>query len=110
MRANHATKPQEPAPRGVAGARRGIARWLPRPRSVAAAGALLAQLWGFGAPGAYAAAADPPPGPARPAVRRALHGALALDRPVLGGPALDGQSAERPVGSGLSAGAPPAGS
>lgn len=100
VRANHATKPQEPAPRGVAGARRGITRWLPRPRIVAAAGALLAQLWGVGAPGAYAAAIDPRPDPARPAVRRALHGAPALDRPVLDGPALDGQSAERPVGSG----------
>ncbi|MFJ9444014.1 hypothetical protein ACIRRH_19390 [Kitasatospora sp. NPDC101235] len=107
MRANHATKPREPAPAGVTGARRGIARWLPRPRFVAAAGALLAQLWGFGAPGAYAAAADPPPGPARPAVRHALHDAPALDRPAFGGPALDGQSAERPVGPGLSAGAPP---
>ncbi|MEV7185497.1 hypothetical protein [Kitasatospora sp. NPDC093102] len=106
MRANHATEPQEPAPRGVAGACRGIARWLPRPRAVAAAGALLAQLWGFGAPGAYAAVA-PLPEPAQPAVRRALHGAPALDRPVLDGPALDGQSAERPVGSGLSAGSPP---
>ncbi|GAA2980073.1 hypothetical protein GCM10010519_13510 [Streptomyces lactacystinicus] len=109
VRANHATKPQEPAPRGDAGARRGIARWLPRPRVVAAAGALLTQLWGVGAPGAYAAAADPPPDPARPAVRRALHGAPALDRPVLDGPALDGQSAERPVGSGPSAGRPSAG-
>ncbi|MGW2871368.1 hypothetical protein [Kitasatospora sp. NPDC001225] len=114
MRANHATKPQEPvprgAPRGVAGARRGIARRLPRPRVLAAAGALLAQLWGFGAPGAYAATADPVPAPARPTVRRALQAAPALDRPaldrpvldrpVLDGPALDGQSAERPVGSG----------
>ncbi|MFD4656653.1 hypothetical protein ACFWP2_13610 [Kitasatospora sp. NPDC058444] len=107
MRANHATKPQEPAPRGVAGARRGITRWLPRPRIVAAAGALLAQLWGVGAPGAYAATTDPPPDPARPAVRRALHGVPALDRPGLDGPALDGQSAERPVGSGPSAGRPP---
>ncbi|MFD5431460.1 hypothetical protein ACFWJ4_04665 [Kitasatospora sp. NPDC127067] len=107
MRANHATKPQEPAPRGGAGARRGIARWLPRPRVVAAAGALLTQLWGVGVPGAYAAAADPPPDPARPTVRRALHGTPALDRPVLDGPALDRQSAERPVGSGPSAGGPP---
>ncbi|MFE7594874.1 hypothetical protein ACFU6K_36270 [Kitasatospora sp. NPDC057512] len=104
MRANHATKPQEPVPRGVprgvAGARRGIARRLPRPRVAAAAGALLAQLWGFGAPGAYAATADPAPDPAPPTVRRALQAAPALDRPVLDGPALDGQSAERPVGSG----------
>ncbi|MFF4382473.1 hypothetical protein [Kitasatospora sp. NPDC001547] len=103
MRANHATEPPAPAPRGVAGARLGIARWLPRPRAVAAAGALLAQLWGFGAPGAYAAAVDPPPDPTRPAVRRALPGAPVVDRPVLDGPALDGQSAERPVGSGPSA-------
>ncbi|MEU1288977.1 hypothetical protein [Kitasatospora sp. NPDC005856] len=109
MRANHATKPQEPAPRGVAGARRGITRWLPRPRVVAAAGALLAQLWGVGAPGAYAATTDPLPDPARPAARRAAHGAPALDRPVLDGPALDGQSAERPVGSGPSAGRPSTG-
>ncbi|MFJ7912293.1 hypothetical protein [Kitasatospora sp. NPDC096204] len=106
MRANHATKPQEPAPGGVAGARRGIARWLPRPRAVATAGALLAQLWGFGA-SAYAATVDPLPDPARSAVRRAPHAAPELDRPALDGPALDGQSAERPVGSGPSAGALP---
>ncbi|MEU3568994.1 hypothetical protein AB0E96_11310 [Kitasatospora sp. NPDC036755] len=107
MRANHATKPQEPAPRGVAGAHRGLARWLPRPRVLAAAGALLAQLWGFGAPGACAAAADPLPDPARPAVRRTPNLTPSLDRPVLDGPALDGQSAERPVGSGPSADRPP---
>ncbi|MGW3229361.1 hypothetical protein [Kitasatospora sp. NPDC001095] len=109
--ANHATEPQEPAPGGVAGARRGIARWLPRPRVVATAGALLAQLWGFGAP-AYAATVDPLPDPARPTVRRAPHAAPELDRPeldrpALDGPSLDGQSAERPVGSGPSTGAPP---
>ncbi|WP_030238677.1 hypothetical protein [Streptomyces sp. NRRL S-350] len=112
MRANHATKPQEPVPRGDAGARRGIVRWLPRPRTAAAGGALLAQLWGLGATGAYAAAAGPLPEPAQPAVRRALHGAPALDAPAhgapaLGGPALDGQSAERPVGRGQSAPATP---
>ncbi|MFI2612829.1 hypothetical protein [Kitasatospora sp. NPDC018619] len=112
MRANHATKAQVPAPGGVAGAHRGIARWLPRPRIVAAAGALLAQLWGVGAPGACAAAVEPLPDPARPAVRRALHAAPLLDRPApggpaLGGPALDGQSAEHPVGSGPPTGGTP---
>lgn len=112
MRANHATEPREPAPHGVAGARGGIARWLPRPRAVAAAGALLAQLWGLGAAGAYAASADLLPEPARPAVRRVPHGAPARDAPTLGtaapgAPALDGQSAERPVGQGPSAGEAP---
>ncbi|MET8540108.1 hypothetical protein ABZW03_05575 [Kitasatospora sp. NPDC004799] len=112
MRANHATEPPRSAPHGGAGAHRAIARWLPRPRAVAAAGALLAQLWGFGAPGAYAAATDPLPAPARPTARRALHGAPVLDRPVLDspsldGPALDGQSAERPVGSGPPSAGPP---
>ncbi|WP_030061961.1 MULTISPECIES: hypothetical protein [Streptomyces] len=102
MRANHATTRREPAPRG-GGARRGIARWLPRPRTLAAGGALLAQLWGLGAPGAYAATADPLPEPARAAVRRAPHGAPALDRSTLDGPTLDGQSAERPLGQGQSA-------
>ncbi|MFE4516404.1 hypothetical protein ACFRMQ_19665, partial [Kitasatospora sp. NPDC056783] len=100
MRANHATKPQEPAPRGVAGARRGFARWLPRPRAAAAAGALLAQLWGFGAPAACAASTDPARHPSRPAVRLAPNGAPTLGRPLLDGPALDGQSAARPGGSG----------
>ncbi|MGW3040904.1 hypothetical protein ACWC9T_12845 [Kitasatospora sp. NPDC001159] len=85
MRANHATEPQEPAPRGFAGARHAIARWLPHPRAVAAGGALLAQLWGVGAPGAYAASAEPLPGQAQPAVRRALHD----------GTVIDGQSAAR---------------
>ncbi|MFF7993650.1 hypothetical protein ACFZDG_28150 [Kitasatospora xanthocidica] len=99
MRANHATKPRAPAPRGVTGARRGPARWLRRPRALAAGWALLAQLWGLGAAGAYAASAEPLPDPAQPAVRRALHGAPALD-----GPSLDGPSTERPVGPGQSAG------
>ncbi|MFE6055134.1 hypothetical protein ACFQ6N_30660 [Kitasatospora sp. NPDC056446] len=108
MRANHASKPQEPDPHGVTGARRGIARRLPRPRAVAAGGALLAQLWSFGSTGAHAAAADPLREPAQPAVRRALHdvpalgapalGGPALDGPALDGPGLDGQSAERPAG------------
>ncbi|MFJ3218084.1 hypothetical protein ACIPLC_19440 [Kitasatospora sp. NPDC086801] len=78
MRANHATKPQEPAPRGV-GARCAIGRWLPR--ALAAGGALLAQLWGFGAPCAYASA-DPLPEQAT------------VRRTAPGGPA-HGQSAPR---------------
>ncbi|MER7850046.1 hypothetical protein ABTZ03_39630 [Kitasatospora sp. NPDC096077] len=90
MRANHATEPQEPAPSGDTGARRAVARWLPRPRTVAAGGALLVQLWGIGAPGAYAATAEPSPGQPGAAVRRALHGP----------PALDGPSAVRPGGPG----------
>ncbi|MFE5584250.1 hypothetical protein [Kitasatospora sp. NPDC056531] len=98
MRANHATKPQEPAPHGVAGARRALARWLPHPRAVAAGGALLAQLWGVGAPGTYAASAEPLPGQAQPAVRRAVH--------VV--PALDGQSAARPPEPGQPAAPEPA--
>ncbi|MET8630089.1 hypothetical protein ABZW30_41310 [Kitasatospora sp. NPDC004669] len=97
MRANHATKPQEPAPRGVAGARRAIARWLPRPRTVAAGGALLAQVWGVGALGAYAASAEALPGQAQPAVRRTLHG----------GTVIDGQSAARPEEPGHPAAAEP---
>ncbi|MFJ2808521.1 hypothetical protein [Kitasatospora sp. NPDC087271] len=90
MRANHATKPQEPAPRGV-GARRAIGRWLPR--VLAAGGALLAQLGGFGAQGA---SADPLPDQTRPAVRRTLTGGSAPGRLVQAGrPAYDGPSAER---------------
>ncbi|MFJ9773869.1 hypothetical protein ACIRVF_21940 [Kitasatospora sp. NPDC101157] len=85
MRANHATEPQEPASRGVAGARRAVARWLPR--TLAVGGALLAQLWGVGAPSAHAAPAEPPSRQPEPAVRRVLHAA----------PALDGPSAARPV-------------
>ncbi|MFF0412188.1 hypothetical protein ACFYUY_17340 [Kitasatospora sp. NPDC004745] len=108
MRANHATRPQEPAPRGVTGARRSIRRWLPHPRAVAAGGALLAQLWGIGAPGAYAASAEPPPEGTRPAVRRtAPH-----DGGAHGGPAPRGAPRSRPAtgGSppdGTSAGPPP---
>ncbi|MER6304163.1 hypothetical protein ABT247_32085 [Kitasatospora sp. NPDC001539] len=86
MRANHATKPLEPVRRGIAGAGRALARWLPRPGTVAAGGALLAQLWGVGAPGAYAAPVEPPRGQTQPAVRGALRG----------GPVIDGQSAVRP--------------
>ncbi|SOB84032.1 hypothetical protein [Streptomyces sp. 1331.2] len=107
MRAIHATKPQEAALRGGSGGRRGIARRLPRPRAVAAGGALLAQLWGLGAAGAYAVAADPLREPARPAVRHVPHGTPLLGSPALGRPALDGQSAERPVGQGQSAAGTP---
>ncbi|MQS12338.1 hypothetical protein F7Q99_08560 [Streptomyces kaniharaensis] len=85
MRANHATKPQEPVPRGVTGARHQAGRWLPH--TVAAGGALLAQLWGIGAPGAYAATADPLPVPPSATVRRALHGV----------PGHDGKSAGHPM-------------
>ncbi|MEU8517310.1 hypothetical protein AB0C76_37905 [Kitasatospora sp. NPDC048722] len=74
MRANHATRHQEPDPLGVTGARRSAGRWLPPPHAVAVGGALLAQLWGIGATGAYATTADPVPAPAGTAVRRALHG------------------------------------
>ncbi|MER7750982.1 hypothetical protein [Kitasatospora sp. NPDC097643] len=92
MRANHASRPQEPAPRGVARARRTPGRWLPRPRAVAAGGALLAQLWGLGATGAYAAA-DPLPEQANPTVRRTLGGGTAV-----GGAAVDGTGAGEAVG------------
>ncbi|MFJ2189661.1 hypothetical protein ACIOJE_17220 [Kitasatospora sp. NPDC087861] len=107
MRANHATKPQEPAPRGGVGVRSAIGRWLPHLRAVAAGGALLVQLWGFGAPGAYAASVDPLPAQAQPAVRRALHSGAVHAQPVHNGqavqagqPARDGQSAKRPGESG----------
>ncbi|MEV7937357.1 MULTISPECIES: hypothetical protein [unclassified Kitasatospora] len=89
MRANHATKPQEPAPRGV-GARRAIGRWLPR--VLAAGGALLAQLGGFGAQGA---SADPLPDQTRPAVRRTLAGGPPGRLVQAGRPAHDGPSTER---------------
>ncbi|MFD8707107.1 hypothetical protein ACFV1W_31710 [Kitasatospora sp. NPDC059648] len=85
MRANHATEPQEAAPRGAAGARRAVVRWLPR--TLAVGGALLAQLWGVGAPGAHGATAEPPSRQPGPAVRRVLH-----DTPAINGP-----SAARPV-------------
>ncbi|MBV2154045.1 hypothetical protein [Kitasatospora sp. SUK 42] len=101
MRANHATRPQEPAPRGVAGARRALARWLPHPRAVAVGGALLAQLWGAGAPVAYAATADPPAQQARPVVRRTSPGVTALDgrsavRPAEPGNPADGEPTRSP--------------
>ncbi|MER6400146.1 hypothetical protein ABT263_29505 [Kitasatospora sp. NPDC001603] len=87
MRANHATKAPEPVRRAVGAARRPGGRWLPRPRVVAAGGALLAQLWGLGAAGAYAAAAGPLPEPVSRTVGRTLDG----------GPVLDGGSAGHPV-------------
>ncbi|MFJ9694052.1 hypothetical protein [Kitasatospora sp. NPDC101183] len=48
-----------------------IGRWLPSPRAVAAGGALLAQLWGFGGAAASAATAEPPQERGHSAVRRA---------------------------------------
>ncbi|MFJ5120676.1 MULTISPECIES: hypothetical protein [unclassified Kitasatospora] len=57
---------------------------------VAVAGALLAQIWWLGAPGAYAAAPEPLPEPVNRTVGRALHG----------GQAFDGASAERPSETG----------
>ncbi|KJS53332.1 hypothetical protein VM98_25865 [Streptomyces rubellomurinus subsp. indigoferus] len=137
VRANHATDPQEPAPRGVTGAAAGaatgarhtIGRWLPRPRVAAAGGALLAQLWGFGTPAAYAVTADPAADQPHPAVRRAPYGGTAQhgtapggtapggdapgggvrngdgrDRAVHDGTARDGQSAGRSAGQGPAAG------
>ncbi|MFG3055122.1 hypothetical protein ACGFZP_29820 [Kitasatospora sp. NPDC048239] len=91
MRANHATKALEAVRRGVggtsgaSGTRRAAGRWLPHPHTVAVCGALLAQLWGLGAAGAYAAAADPLPEPVSRAVGRTLGN----------GRALDGEPAER---------------
>ncbi|MFI9332226.1 hypothetical protein ACIGZJ_32430 [Kitasatospora sp. NPDC052868] len=108
MRANHATKALEAARRGVggtsgaSGTRRAAGRWLPHPHTLAVGGALLAQLWGLGAAGAYAAATDPLPEP----VSRAVGRTLGSGRP------LDGESAERvgaAGGHGSSAPASPAG-
>ncbi|MEV0531271.1 hypothetical protein [Kitasatospora sp. NPDC050463] len=89
MRANHATKAPEPVRRADGAARRPGGRWLPRPRLVAAGGALLAQLWGLGASGAYAAAIGPLPEPVNRTVGRTLGG----------GPVLDGESAGHPAGA-----------
>ncbi|MFE7560753.1 hypothetical protein [Kitasatospora sp. NPDC057500] len=76
MRANHATRGPDPVRRTVGGgwraARRTVRRWLPRPRAVAAGGALLAQLWGFGAPASCAAGTEGLPEPAGRTVGRAL--------------------------------------
>ncbi|MFF7592150.1 hypothetical protein ACFZCK_32210 [Kitasatospora purpeofusca] len=92
MRANHATSGPEPARRTV-GARwrpagwRPARRWLPGPRAVAAGGALLAQLWGFGAPAACAAGAEALPEPASRSVGRAVpDGGTPADGPSAGHP------------------------
>ncbi|WP_328956764.1 hypothetical protein [Kitasatospora purpeofusca] len=89
MRANHATSGPEPARRTVGGRWRPAGwrpalRWLPGPRAVAAGGALLAQLWGFGA---CAADAEALPEPASRTVGRALTG---------GGTPADGPAAGHP--------------
>ncbi|WP_031069846.1 hypothetical protein [Streptomyces sp. NRRL WC-3742] len=80
MRANQADQPEAtPTVSGTAagtGLRRGIGRWLPRPRAVAAGGALIAQLWGFGGAVASAANAEPPRDRNHPAVRRAPQGGV----------------------------------
>ncbi|MFF2662726.1 hypothetical protein ACFVUH_35885 [Kitasatospora sp. NPDC058032] len=86
MRAKHATRGPEAARRTVGGGWRAARRWLPRPRAVAAGGALLAQLWGFGA---CAADAEPLPEPVGRTVGRA---------PAGGGTAPD-DPAERPAPS-----------
>ncbi|MEV0191519.1 hypothetical protein AB0I39_23640 [Kitasatospora purpeofusca] len=94
MRANHATSGPEPARRTV-GARwrpagwRPARRWLPGTRAVAAGGALLAQLWGIGAPGACASGAEALPEPASRSVGRAVPG---------GGTPVDGPSTGHPGG------------
>ncbi|MFJ9953512.1 hypothetical protein [Kitasatospora sp. NPDC091207] len=95
MRANHAAKAPEPVRPAVVAARRPGGRWLPRPRVLAAGGALLAQLWGLGAATAYAAA-GPLPEPVSRTVGRTLDG----------GPVLDGGSAEHSAGT-ADQGAPP---
>ncbi|MFF7455031.1 hypothetical protein [Kitasatospora sp. NPDC008115] len=91
MRANHATRGPDPVRRTVGGGwraarrtvRRAVRRWLPRPRAVAAGGALLAQLWGFGAPLSCAAGAEGLPEPADRTVGRALtDGAAAPGNPA----------------------------
>ncbi|WP_380279494.1 hypothetical protein [Kitasatospora purpeofusca] len=83
MRAKHATRGPEPARRTVGGGWRAARRWLSRPRAVAAGWALLAQLWGFGAPAACAAGAEPLPEPVGRTVGRALTGgAAASDDPA----------------------------
>ncbi|MFJ4096382.1 hypothetical protein ACIPYS_32810 [Kitasatospora sp. NPDC089913] len=75
---------------------------MPGPRAVAAGGALLAQLWGFGAPGACAVGAEALPEPASRTVGRTLSGggapaagastgpSTALPGGVRGGGAADG--------------------
>ncbi|MFE6865511.1 hypothetical protein ACFVFS_03050 [Kitasatospora sp. NPDC057692] len=82
MGAKHATRGPEPVRRTVGGGRRAARRWPSLPRAVAAGGALLAQLWGFGAPVACAAGAEPLPEPVGRTVGRALTGAAASGDPA----------------------------
>ncbi|MED7952700.1 hypothetical protein [Streptomyces sp. BE303] len=98
MRAKHPTKDLSSESRRPPGGRAG--RWLSRlPRAVAAGGALLAQLWGLGAPGAHAAGAEPLPEPAsRTAVGRALTGESVLGDSPPDGTVTGGPSAERTAG------------
>ncbi|MCG6496212.1 hypothetical protein [Kitasatospora sp. A2-31] len=76
----------EPVRRGVGLTGRTDARRPTRGRAVAVGGALLAQVWWLGAPGALAATAEPLPEPVNRTVGRAL-----------GGGTSDGGSAERPA-------------
>ncbi|MFB7473928.1 hypothetical protein [Kitasatospora sp. NPDC056184] len=82
MGAKHPARGPEPVRRTVGGGWRAARRWLSRPRAVAAGGALLAQLWGFGAPAACAAGAEPVPEPAGRTVGRTLTGAAASGDPA----------------------------
>ncbi|MFC5884743.1 hypothetical protein RMN57_14770 [Kitasatospora sp. CM 4170] len=77
----------EPVRRGVALTGRTDGRRPTRARAVAVGGALLAQVWWLGAPGALAATAEPLPEPVNRTVGRAPGG----------GSAPDGGSAERPA-------------
>ncbi len=100
VRANHAIPPQPEAPavlplgRPGAGAGRPGAGWLPRPRALAAGGAVLAQVWGLGlgVTSAYAATGDPKP----ELVNRAESPALLDQLTGAAGPLLERQAA--PVG------------
>ncbi|MFJ3792107.1 hypothetical protein [Kitasatospora sp. NPDC090091] len=76
----------EPVRRGVGLTGRTDGRRPTRARAVAVGGALLAQVWWLGAPGALAATAEPLPEPVNRTVGRAL-----------GDDAPDGGSAERPA-------------
>ncbi|MFI6156484.1 hypothetical protein ACIBCA_27790 [Kitasatospora sp. NPDC051170] len=126
MRANHAEQPETTptvsgTPAGT-GLRYGIGRWLPRPRAVAAGGALIAQLWGFGGAVAYAANAEPPRDRNHPAVRRAPQsgvealgedavgtvGGVLRERIRSGGLPLPGQQAALPDAFALASGLLPA--
>lgn len=70
MRAKQPTHPQAPATACRDGGRPGRG-WLPRPRAVAAGGALLVQLWGVGLGAGCAQATTVPPGPAPAGAHRA---------------------------------------